>query len=129
MSCKIFLYYFWEESVKYVLFLSDILGDIFWRSIYFPDGFFSPFSLTNLLNRFDLFNSEFNLCCFCVLYGCNSTSITSEDLKSLHLFPPTFFNVFLWVYFCLSCSFSFVLSVFFKYLEIFGYRRDFLFIF
>ena len=34
---------------------------------------------------------------------------------------PAFLNVFPWVHFCLSCSFSFALSVFFKHLEIFGH--------
>ena len=91
------------------------------KKIYFPD-IFSPFSLTILLTDliYSILSSIYTVS---LLYGCNSTSITSEDLKSLHL--PTFFNVFPWVYFCLSCSFSFALSVFFKYLEIFGYRGIF----
>lgn len=86
------------------------------KKIYFPD-IFSPFSLTILLNL--IYSILSSIYAVSLLYGCNSTSTTSEDLKSLHL--PTFFNVFPWVYFCLSYSLSFALSVFFKYLEIFGY--------
>ena len=98
---------------------------IYWQTYSEEDVFswyFFPFSLTTLLTDliYSILSSIYTVS---LLYGCNSTSITSEDLKSLHL--PTFFNVFPWVYFCLSCSFSFALSVFFKYLEIFGYRGIF----
>ena len=51
------------ESIKYVLFFSDILGDIFWRGYIFLMDVFT-FFFNYFPNRFDLFSSEFNLCCF-----------------------------------------------------------------